>query len=214
MKYGESTFDIVYLLIVIIIGIKIIINNQNNQTKLMGYSILILGCGDAFHLIPRVLNYFIDNNFNLLLGIGKLVTSIKMTIFYIIMYYIYIKNYNQKENKKITFIIWSLLVLRIILCLLPQNGWFTNESPYICGIIRNIPFAIIGSIIVLLFYKERSKDKIFKNIWLLVLLSFIFYFIVVSGAPYITLLGMFMIPKTICYILIVFLFYNKSKEIH
>ena len=211
MKYGESLFDIFYLLLVIIIGIKILINNKNKQSKLMGLAILILGCGDAFHLIPRVLNYFINNDLNLYLGIGKLVTSITMTIFYIIMYYIYINNYKEKENKNITYIIWFLSIIRIILCLFPQNGWFMNESPYLWGIIRNIPFALLGLVIVFLFYKKRSKDKEFKNIWLLVLLSFIFYFIVVLGAPYIKMLGMFMIPKTICYILIVIDFYKKTK---
>ena len=210
MKYGESLFDIFYLLLVIIIGIKILRNN-NKQSKLMGSAILILGCGDAFHLIPRVLNYFINNDLDLYLGIGKLVTSITMTIFYIIMYYIYINNYKEKENKNITYIIWFLSIIRIILCLFPQNGWFMNESPYLWGIIRNIPFALLGLVIVFLFYKKRSKDKEFKNIWLLVLLSFIFYFIVVLGAPYIKMLGMFMILKTICYILIVIDFYKKTK---
>ena len=210
MKYGESLFDIIYLLLVIITGIIILTKSESKLSKLMGWAVLILGCGDAFHLVPRVLNYFINYDFNIYLGVGKLVTSITMTIFYILMYYIYLDDYKVKENKTITLSIWLLSIIRIILCLFPQNGWFTNESPFIWGIIRNIPFAILGLIIVILFFNKRKGDNIFKYIWLLELLSFIFYFIVVVGASSIKILGMFMIPKTICYIIIVLLFKKKD----
>ena len=212
MKYGESLFDIVYLILVIVIGIKILLRNKSRLNGLMGSAVLILGCGDAFHLIPRILNYFINNDFNLYLGVGKLVTSITMTIFYVLVYYIYLKNYKVKEDKRITYSVWILLVIRIILCLFPQNGWFNNEGLYSWGIIRNIPFAVLGLIIVLIYFNKRNKDKAFKNIWLLVALSFVFYFIVILGASYIPMLGMFMIPKTICYILMVLAFNKKSTE--
>ena len=75
----------------------------------MGIATLILGCGDAFHLVPRVLNYFIDSDFNFYLGFGKLVTSITMTIFYIFMYYIYLANYKEKEDKKIITLVPIIL---------------------------------------------------------------------------------------------------------
>ncbi len=212
MKYGESSFDILYLLIALFIGIKILSKGNNKLSKLMGYSVLILGFGDAFHLVPRVLNYFIDYDFSMYLGVGKLITSITMTIFYILMYYIYLNNYKVKENKNITYSIYLLAIIRIVLCLFPQNGWFSNDSSFIWGIIRNIPFVILGIVITILYFNNRKKDRIFSNIWLYVTLSFIFYLIVVLGASSISILGMFMLPKTICYILIMFVFKNKLKE--
>lgn len=211
MRYGESLFDIVYLLIVIIIGIKILVKD-NKLNKLMGTSLLVLGCGDAFHLIPRILNYFIDYDFSLYLGVGKLVTSITMTVFYILMFYIYLKNYNVEKNNINTYTIWGLALVRIILCLFPQNGWFTNESVFLWGILRNIPFALLGLVIIIYYFNKRNEDKYFKFIWLYVILSFVFYFIVVGGASFVPLLGMFMIPKTICYILIVLTFNKKAKN--
>ena len=213
MKYGESLFDILYIITAVVIGVSILLKCKNKLSKLMGYSILILGIGDSFHLIPRVLNYFINYDFNMYLGIGKLVTSITMTLFYIFMYYIYLNNYKVKENKKINYSIWILSFVRMILCLLPQNEWLTNNSPFIWGIIRNIPFVILGLIIIVLYFKNRNKDKIFKNIWLYVTLSFIFYSIVVLGSSSISILGMFMLPKTICYVLIMFVFKYKSNEL-
>ena len=60
MKYGESSFDVLYLIFAIAAGCVILAKARDRAEKLMGFSALVLGCGDAFHLAPRVLNYFID----------------------------------------------------------------------------------------------------------------------------------------------------------
>ena len=207
--YGESIFDILYLIITLYFEIKILNNKKNSINKLMGYSILILGIGDLFHLIPRVLSYFTNYDLSLYLGIGKLITSITMTIFYIFMYYIFEKNYNFKnDNIKYTIIILS--IIRITLCLLPQNNWIINDSSLTISIIRNIPFIFIGLIIILLYYKFKNIDKYFKSIWILVLLSFVFYIPVILFSNINPLFGALMLPKTICYILIILLFYKRS----
>ena len=57
--YGEVIFDILYLLIAIVVGICILIKSKNKLGKMMGIATLVLGCGDAFHLVPRTLDYFI-----------------------------------------------------------------------------------------------------------------------------------------------------------
>ena len=88
-----------------------------------------------------------------------------MTIFYIFMFYIYESNYEQK-NKKMEYCIWILAIIRIVLCLLPQNRWLANDGSVTMGIIRNIPFVIMGLMIVALYFKKRKKDKVFKKIWL------------------------------------------------
>lgn len=210
--YGEAIFDVAYLVIAIVVGIYILVKNKNRLGKLMGISVLVLGCGDAFHLVPRVLNNFMNSNFTMALSIGKLVTSITMTIFYIFVFYIYKDNYKKENNKKIELCIWLLAIIRIALCLLPQNRWMTNDGSVSIGVIRNIPFVILGLLIVILFYKERKEDSVFKNIWLYITLSFLFYIPVVVGANAIPMLGMFMLPKTVCYILMILAFKNKIKE--
>lgn len=47
MKYGESTFDILYLIFVITIGIQILRRAGHRTARLMGLAALILGFGDA-----------------------------------------------------------------------------------------------------------------------------------------------------------------------
>ena len=44
MKYGESAFDIVYLLFAITAGILILWRNRDRIGKWMGFAVLILGC--------------------------------------------------------------------------------------------------------------------------------------------------------------------------
>ena len=215
MKYGESAFDIIYLVFAVVIGICILRKRRDLIGKLMGCAVLILGFGDAFHLVPRVLNYFITADFTPWLGVGKLITSITMTIFYLLTYFLWLKVYGKSENKGLSITIYILVATRIILCLLPQNGWLTGGSDYIWGIIRNIPFVILGGIIVYLYFTTRNENRTFRFVWLLVTLSFLFYIPVAVGASFVSLLGMLMLPKTVCYMVLIWVFLRyagKSNE--
>lgn len=144
MEYGESSFDILYLLFAIISGCVILLKARNRTEKLMGLSALILGFGDAFHLVPRVLNYFISADMTVALGIGKLITSVTMTVFYVLLYYVWLGCFKEAENKNLTAVVWASAVIRIVLCLFPQNGWLENSSDMTWGIIRNVPFVVLG----------------------------------------------------------------------
>ena len=205
MKYGESSFDIIYLLIAIISGFQILTKRKDILNRLAGLAILVLGFGDAFHLVPRVLNYFVDADFTRYLGVGKLITSLTMTAFYVLLYHFYLKAYEAKEDRKLTYAIYVLALLRLVICLFPQNGWLTNESSILWGLLRNIPFVILGAIIVWLYYAKRQQIPELKWLWLSVTLSFLFYIPVAVGASAIPMLGMLMLPKTICYIWLIFM---------
>lgn len=211
MKYGESTFDIIYLLFAVFAGIYILCRRRDGTGKLMGFATLILGCGDAFHLVPRVLNYFIDADFTAWLGTGKLVTSVTMTVFYVLMYRLWINAYKKPEIKGLSAAVYALSAIRVILCLLPQNRWLTNDSPVAWGIIRNIPFVALGVIIVCLYFKTRKEIRMLNPIWLLVTLSFLFYIPVAVAAPLLPILGMLMLPKTVCYMILIGLFLKYSS---
>lgn len=211
MKYSESVFDIGYLIFAIVIG-GLLLMRKEKSSRYMGAATLILGFGDAFHLVPRVLNYFVNADCTTALGLGKLVTSITMTVFYILVYRIWLIVYEEEEKKKLSISLYILALIRIILCLMPQNNWTGNESPVIWGIIRNIPFFAIGVIIVCLYYKKRKGNRCLSFVWMYVLLSFLFYIPVATAVSYIPMLGMLMLPKTVCYILIVWSFYRYQRE--
>ena len=211
MKYGESSFDILYLLFAIISGCIILKKAKGTTEKYMGIAALVLGCGDAFHLIPRVLNYFTSADMTVYLGIGKLITSVTMTAFYYLLYYVWLGYYNEKENKSVTEWIKCMSVIRVVLCLFPQNGWLQNSSDAVWGAIRNIPFVILGAIICYLFFLKRNEDRNFRLMWLHILLSFAFYIPVAVGAGLVPILGMLMLPKTVCYILMIIAFLKAQR---
>ena len=212
MKYGESTFDIIYLLFAVIMGIRILSIKGKATARLAGIAVLTLGIGDAFHLIPRVINYFSSADLTAWLGIGKFVTSITMTVFYLLLYRLWLITYGEKENRKLTAGIYTLVALRVILCLFPQNGWLQNDSSALWGIIRNIPFVALGLVVILLFYKKRNEVRRYRSLWLLITLSFLFYIPVAVAAGIVPMLGMLMLPKTICYMIMIWLFWKKESE--
>ena len=215
MKYGESSFDILYLLFAITTGIIILARRKDAVGRLMGFAALILGCGDAFHLVPRVLNYFVaDKDFTAWLGFGKLVTSITMTIFYLLVFFLHTKLFDWKKNEKNAVMI-SLFVLtccRIMICAAPGNGWLTGDGTMFWGIMRNIPFVAIGVLIIIIYFQRRKENKNFKRMWLYVTLSFLFYLPVATVVSLVPMLGMLMLPKTVCYMLILIIFLKESKN--
>lgn len=213
----ETLFDAVYLITVITIGIDMIRkSNGNRQYRLFGIMAVVLGAGDSFHLVPRALALCTSGleNFTVALGIGKFITSITMTIFYVILYYVWRIRYNIKGQKGTTVAVYLLSALRIILCLFPQNRWLHADSPLSWGIYRNIPFALLGLLIILLFYKsaKEQKDKAFRYMWLTIVLSFGFYIPVVLWADRIPMIGMLMIPKTCAYVWTVLIGFSAMKK--
>lgn len=235
MKYGESTFDILYLVFAILTGIVILLRRRNKADVLMGTAALVLGVGDAFHLVPRVLNYFSSRDMTWYLGFGKLVTSITMTVFYIFVFYLYKTVYRKEARNGVPVCsegtgsgdpvragragnvkafggtILLLAAVRVALCLLPGNNWFSGEGTVLWGIIRNVPFIVIGALIVYLYYGVRKEDRYLGSFWIYTALSFLFYIPVAVFAPLLPILGMLMLPKTICYILMLVSFLRRSR---
>lgn len=200
----ETLFDVVYLISVIGIGIIMIQKGKEKEHTLFGIMAVTLGAGDAFHLLPRMIALCTIGleDFTVALGIGKLITSLTMTIFYVLLYYIWRLRYHIEGKKKITIAVYSLAALRMILCLFPQNEWTGANPPFNWGIYRNIPFALLGFIIIVLFFQsaKQHNDKNFRWMWLTIFLSFGFYIPVVLFADAIPMIGMLMIPKTCAYV--------------
>lgn len=213
----ETLFDTVYLISVITIGILMIRKSkENRQFTMFGMMAVLLGSGDAFHLIPRAIALCTTGleNFTVQLGLGKWITSITMTIFYVVLYHVWRERYQIKDRKTTTAIINGLAVLRIVLCMMPQNKWLTADAPLSWGIYRNIPFALMGLIIIVLFYKsaKENHDTSFRWMWLTIVLSFAFYIPVVLWAEVIPMIGMLMIPKTCAYVWTVLIGYKAMKK--
>lgn len=213
----ETAFDVVYLITVITIGILMIRKSQGRkQYLLFGIMAVTLGVGDAFHLVPRALALCTTGleNYTTALGTGKFITSITMTVFYILLYYVWRLRYQIQGKTEITAAVYLLSAVRIVLCLFPQNKWTSADAPLSWGIYRNIPFALLGLLIIILFYQsaKKAQDQEIRFMWLTIVLSFGFYIPVVLFADTIPMIGMLMIPKTCAYVWTVLIGYWGMKK--
>lgn len=213
----ETLFDAVYLISVITVGILMIRGSKGNcQFRLFGWMAVVLGAGDSFHLVPRALALCTSGleNYTVSLGIGKWITSVTMTVFYVLLYYVWRQRYGINGWRGLTAAVFGLAGVRIALCMMPQNQWLSTEAPLAWGIYRNIPFALLGLLVIILFYRSAKErgDKAFGWMWLTIVLSFGFYIPVVLWADVIPMIGMLMIPKTCAYVWTVLIGYFAMKR--
>ncbi|WP_294571417.1 hypothetical protein [uncultured Subdoligranulum sp.] len=213
----ETAFDAVYLITVLTLGIRMIRQpGAARQFHLFGWMAVVLGAGDAFHLVPRAWALCTTGleNYAVALGLGKAITSVTMTVFYVLLYYVWRQRYRVQGQKSLTGTVYLLAGLRILLCLMPQNRWLEADAPLSWGIYRNIPFALLGLLMIVLFYRSAraQQDRAFRWMWLTIVLSFAFYIPVVLWADVVPMIGMLMIPKTCAYVWTVLIGYTAMKR--
>ena len=97
-------------------------------------------------------------------------------------------------------------MIRLVTLALPQNNW-GGEGNYLMGIIRNIPFALLGGFIIVWCYQNKNKEGL-KFTSECITVSFLCYLVVVLGATFVPSLGAFMMPKTVAYILLIVVGYK------
>ena len=71
---------------------------------------------------------------------------------------------------------------------------------------------ILGAIVCWLFFIRRGETRRFRLLWLYILLSFLFYIPVAVAAGIVPMLGMLMLPKTVCYILMIAAFLGAVRQ--
>lgn len=207
MKIVEIVFDFSYLLTVLLSATMLFRTAEIGSIRflfaLMAY---VLGFGDAFHLIPRIYAMLDRNhrNHSVSLGIGKFVTSITMTIFYLFLWEIGLIYYGFTTSSITNIIIYGIALLRIMLCILPYNKWTDDKGSFVWGILRNIPFTALGMMVMAMFMKGALvADEHLSFMWLAILLSFLFYLPVVVLSKRYPKIGMLMLPKSCAYVAIV-----------
>ena len=213
----ETIFDIGYLGAVIVLGIIMMKNCRGDrQFMLFGIMGVVLGVGDAFHLVPRILALHAGDMeaYAAALGIGKLISSITTAIYYTMLYHVWRIRYQITGQNELTIAVYIMLALRIILCLMPFNQWTNLDAPLSWCIYRNIPFVILGVILMVILYQSAKKeeDTAFRWLWLTVVISFVCYIPVVLFAETIPAVGMLMLPKACAYVWAVVIGYRAMKQ--
>ncbi len=136
----EAVFDAVYLLFDLVAGIVFFAMAQGRPLfVLYGILTLTLCGGDAFHLVPRIFRAFRGSTPKIkhLMGTGLQISSITMTAFYVILLFIWKLTFpGFAAPAAVEVMIWASAIIRIAVCLLPQNNWCTDEGNLKLSILR------------------------------------------------------------------------------
>ncbi|MDR0853782.1 MAG: hypothetical protein LBN34_05380 [Clostridiales Family XIII bacterium] len=195
----EPLFDLLYLIAGLIIAGFLFAGDAGYIGQLYGAMALVLVLGDSFHLIPRILCAAGKSaKVETAKGIGLCITSITITVFYLMLYGVYCRYFGFSQPW-LTCTIWALAAFRILLCLFPQNHWLSGDSGR-WGIYRNIPFALLGLVLAALFATNMTVSGPFQLMSIAIILSFGFYLPVVLLSKKHPKIGMLMLPKTCTYI--------------
>lgn len=220
-RLGEAGFCIVYLIFIFYLAIwmskashevvKYEVTRQEYYRYSFGFLMaFLLGGGDAFHLIPRIIVNIKGKMWkeNVFLGAGNLISSITMTIFYniLIAWGDTLEYSKTKYNYWVELAVLILTFIRIVLLLFPQNKWNSKEPNRKWAIIRNVPFVLIGLLVIVgLFnvwaHAYNYAGSMYIILIVLVFFSFAFYLPVALFGKEKPKVGMLMIPKTICYMI-------------
>ena len=204
----EAIFDAAYLIFDLIAAILFFLFSKGNVLFIL-YGILTLALcgGDSFHLVPRIKRAVWGSNERIKkqLGIGLQVSSITMTAFYIILMYIWKFTFPEyKVPVIIEAIIWISAIVRMVICLFPQNNWCTEEGNRTLSVIRNAVFAVTGIGVILLYLiSGNAYGYHMTRMVAAILISFGCYIPVTLFSKTKPRVGLLMIPKTCAYMWII-----------
>ena len=204
----EAIFDICYLTFDLIAGILFFVFSKGNPLFILyGILTLTLCGGDAFHLVPRVIRAFKGSSDKIerQLGIGLQVSSITMTAFYILLLYIWKKTfYEMSAPLALQLIIWVSAIIRMVICLLPQNNWCSEAGNPKLSLLRNAVFAVTGiGVIILYALSGNTYGYHMTRMVAAILISFGCYLPVTLLSKKMPKVGLLMIPKTCAYVWII-----------
>ena len=174
---------------------------------LYGILTLTLCGGDAFHLVPRIIRAFRGSSDKIKrqLGIGLQVSSITMTVFYIILLFIWKFTFPELTAPvAVEAMIWISAVIRIVVCFLPQNNWCSDEGNLKLSILRNAVFAVTGiGVIILYAISGNANGYHMTRMVAAILISFGCYLPVTILSKTKPKVGLLMIPKTCAYMWVI-----------
>ena len=204
----EAIFDACYLIFDLITEILYFVYSKGNPLFILyGVLTLTLCGGDAFHLVPRIKRavYGTNDKIKRQLGIGLQVSSITMTVFYIILLFIWKLTFPTLQAPLwVEAMIWISAIIRIVVCFLPQNNWTSEEGNRKLSVIRNVVFAVTGIGVILLYAISGNMYDLHMNRMVAaILISFGCYILVTLWSKTKPKIGLLMIPKTCAYMWVI-----------
>lgn len=201
---AEIIFDISYLLFGILWSAWLMMRGSAFAMT-FGAAGLTLALGDSFHLLPRIAANATGDfvRYSSALGRGKQITSITMTVFYLLLYHsgeiVYLGGVGSAPAI-LTIGIWLAAILRVVFCLMGTRQWTASYPDPVWSFWRNIPFLILGGLVAGAWGVWSGGQGAGLSVSIAIALSFAFYLPVAFASHFFPVLGVLMIPKTCMYI--------------
>lgn len=214
----EVVFNIVYLILVWGLVVTMykrqnVLRPENGQVgRLFMWAFGLLALGDTGHVGLRVVAYAlggVEKN-ALLVGIGSCMTSVTVTVFYVIMLFVWKARYHKPFGWFGRFLL-VMAAVRLLILLHPANNWSAVNPPLDWVLYRNLPLLVQGLGVVILIWNDSTAnyDALMKNVAILILISYTCYTPVILFYHLNPLIGLLMIPKTVVYLVIAVLAYRQ-----
>ena len=221
----EIVFNISYLIaiwalvVLMLRRLKTVSKEDTAIARLFILAFALLALGDTGHVGFRVIAYArggLEANPGLV-GVGALSTAVTVTVFYMLVVFIW----QVRFKKPLGWFGWLILaagLIRLGVLMFPQNQWEALVAPYGWSLLRNSFLVVQGlGVMVLILRDSRSAgDSTFPWIGNMIALSYLFYTPVILWSAAVPLLGMLMIPKTCAYVAIAIIAYralwNKNNK--
>lgn len=219
----EIIFNISYLIVIWSLVIIMIRRRheldaeKRGQANLLIAAFGLLALGDTGHVGFRVWAYALDGLQSAvqllgreisLVGVGALMTSVTVTLFYSLMLELWRVRFHQRYGWFEVLLIASA-VIRLILMVPAVNSWESVVPPQPWSMVRNFPLVIQGLGLAYLILRDSARyhDRTFKWIGISILVSYACYIPVILLVQRLPTIGMLMIPKTMAYVAIGILAY-------
>ena len=101
-------------------------------------------------------------------------------------------------------IIWISAIVRMVICVLPQNNWCSDEGNMKLSVIRNAVFAVTGIGVIILYAISGNTNNLhMTRMVAAIIISFGCYIPVTLFSKTKPKVGLLMIPKTCAYMWII-----------
>lgn len=175
---------------------------------------LLLAVGDSAHVGLRLLGLSRGDLSEGGVGYGALATAITVTLFDLLLVQGHQRQVDQLIGREpwgpLPRLLLALAVLRFVLLALPQNQWAAVVPPQPWSLLRNLPLVALTVGLGVLYLKTTGEQARWQR-WIgaLLLISALCHLPVVLWIQQQPLLGLLMIPKSLCYVAMGLIVYRR-----
>ncbi len=204
---AEPILIVPYLLLIAVIGLWLCFQ-EGRGAKVLGAAVLVLLMGEAYRLIPRIVEALAPffqpwADQSMALGIGQLISTLSRAGFFLLLEIYRQRRVGASKDKKwrrAEHAIYVLFGVAAAVCYAPFNEWVSGEASIFWMILRNVFPACMGVISIVLWRRTAQTETAFRHLPTALTVAVIFSLPATILAKLVPEAGALMIPRTLAVI--------------